>query len=89
MVVVPPSAAATVPLAKSSIVVVPPNGMSRCVCGSMKPGNTYAPDASTVSCPTSLMLRAIAVITPSSISTSAGKTSVAVTTVPPLTMVPM
>ncbi len=89
MVVVPPSAAATVPLAKSSIVVVPPNGMSRCVCGSMKPGNTYAPDASTISWPSAMMLRPIIVMTPFSMRTSAGNTSVAVTTVPPLTMVPM
>jgi hypothetical protein len=78
-----------VPLAKSSTVVVPPNGMSRWVCGSMKPGKTYAPEASTVSCPSPRMLRAIAVIVPSSTRTSAGKTSVAVTTVPALTMMPM
>jgi hypothetical protein len=55
----------------------------------MKPGKTYAPDASMVSWPSSPMLRAMAVIVPSSTRTSAGKTSVAVTTVPPLTTVPM
>jgi hypothetical protein len=31
---------------KSSAVTVPPNGMSRCVCGSTQPGSTYLPDAS-------------------------------------------
>ena len=28
---------------KSSAVTVPPNGMSKCVCGSMQPGRTYFP----------------------------------------------
>ncbi len=46
-VVVPPWAAATVPLSKSSADVVPPNGMSRCVCTSMPPGITSLPEAST------------------------------------------
>ena len=44
--VVPPRAAARWPDSTSSIVVVPPNGMSRCVCGSTAPGRTYLPDAS-------------------------------------------
>ena len=53
-VVVPPRAAARWPDSTSSIVVVPPNGMSRCVCGSTAPGSTYLPEASmTVSAATS------------------------------------
>jgi hypothetical protein len=40
IVVVPPKAAAFVPVSKSSDEFVPPNGMSMCVCGSMPPGNT-------------------------------------------------
>ena len=52
--VVPPRAAARWPDSTSSIVVVPPNGMSRCVCGSTPPGSTYLPLASiTVSAATS------------------------------------
>ena len=46
MVVVPPKAAAMVPDSKSSAEVVPPNGMSMCVCTSMPPGITYLPLAS-------------------------------------------
>ena len=38
--VVPPNAAAMVPVSKSSADVVPPNGMSRCVWTSMPPGST-------------------------------------------------
>ncbi len=44
--VVPPNAADVWPDSTSSIVTVPPNGMSRCVCGSMQPGRTYLPAAS-------------------------------------------
>ena len=44
--VVPPNAAAVWPDSTSSIVTVPPNGMSRCVCGSTQPGSTYFPVAS-------------------------------------------
>ena len=44
--VVPPNAAAVCPDSTSSIVTVPPNGMSRCVCGSTHPGSTYLPRAS-------------------------------------------
>ena len=47
-VVVPPWAAAMVPLSKSSAEVVPPNGMSRWVCTSMPPGITSLPEASMV-----------------------------------------
>ena len=43
IVVVPPCAAASVPVSKSSDEVVPPNGMSMCVCASMPPGMTYLP----------------------------------------------
>ena len=42
----PPWAAATVPVSKSSADVVPPKGMSRCVCTSMPPGMTSIPEAS-------------------------------------------
>ena len=45
-VVVPPKAAAVWPDSTSSIVTVPPKGMSRCVCGSTRPGSTYLPLAS-------------------------------------------
>jgi hypothetical protein len=73
IVVVPPSAAAAVPLAKSSAVTVPPKGISRCVCGSMKPGKTYAPDASITAAPDVGSEPEIAVIVPFSIRTSATK----------------
>ena len=46
MLVVPPKAAARVPVSKSSALVVPPNGMSRWVWQSMPPGRTYMPAAS-------------------------------------------
>ena len=48
IVVVPPYAAATVPVSKSSEARVPPNGRSRCVCTSMPPGMTKRPVASMV-----------------------------------------
>ena len=44
--VVPPNAQEVCPDWKSSAVTVPPNGMSKWVCGSMHPGRTYFPDAS-------------------------------------------
>ena len=47
-VVVPPNAAAVWPDSKSSIVVSPRHGISRCVCGSTAPGSTYLPLASIV-----------------------------------------
>src|SRR4051794_39477435 len=46
MVVVPPHAAARVPVSKVSAACVPPKGSSRCVWGSMPPGITYLPAAS-------------------------------------------
>ena len=39
-IVVPPAAAAHVPDSKVSAAVVPMNGISRCVCGSIPPGIT-------------------------------------------------
>ena len=44
--VVPPNAADRCPDSTSSIVTVPPKGMSRCVCGSTSPGRRYLPEAS-------------------------------------------
>ena len=46
IVVVPPQAAARVPVSKVSEARVPPNGISMCVCASMPPGITYLPVAS-------------------------------------------
>ena len=46
MLVVPPCAAAIVPVRKSSEASVPPNGSSICVWGSMPPGITSFPTAS-------------------------------------------
>ena len=48
IVVVPPKAAARVPVSKSSALVVPPKGMSMWVCGSTPPGMTSLPAASIV-----------------------------------------
>src|ERR1035438_8408280 len=82
MVVVPPMAAARVPVRKSSAELVPPKGMSRCVCASMPPGRSNNPVASTTVCTelagipgrTSLMM-------PASMSTSARALASALTTV--------
>src|SRR2546430_1697806 len=49
--VVPPHAAAMVPLSKSSADVTAPTARSKCVWASMPPGMTYAPVASTTSAP--------------------------------------
>ena len=46
MHVVPPKAAARVPVSKLSEVTVPPNGISMWVWGSMPPGMTSRPVAS-------------------------------------------
>ena len=51
MVVVPPAAPADVPVKKSSLATVPMKGSSIWVCGSMPPGITYMPPASTTSAP--------------------------------------
>src|SRR5436305_2940189 len=81
-VVVPPNAAARVPVSKSSDDVVPPNGISRWVWQSMPPGMTYIPVASiTRSAPSPIPERTAAIRSPS-ISTSAFVVSRAVTTVP-------
>src|ERR1700759_3422108 len=88
MVVVPPQAAARVPVSKSSTEKVPPNGISMWVCTSMPPGMTYRPAASrtrsAVPARDSVWAgsRRAAMVSPST-STSAGKVPVAVTTVPP------
>ena len=44
--VVPPTAAARVPVSKSSELTVPPNGSCMCTCGSIPPGMTSLPAAS-------------------------------------------
>ena len=49
IVVVPPWAAAFVPVSKVSLAKVPPNGSSKWVWPSMPPGTTYFPVASIVS----------------------------------------
>ncbi len=84
MQVVPPCAAASVPESKSSTDVVPPNGMSRCVCASMPPGMTYLPRASMVRSgwPSCVPGAVSAAILPFSIQTSAANVSLAVTHVP-------
>src|SRR5271157_3526854 len=83
MVVVPPNAAARVPLSKSSAEVVPPNGMSRWVCASIPPGITYSPLASiTLSAAFASMPRRTSLIRSPSIRTSALFVSFDVTTLP-------
>ena len=47
MLVVPPQAAARVPVSNVSDASVPPNGICMWVCASMPPGMTYFPVAST------------------------------------------
>ena len=65
-VVVPPCAAARVPVSKSSDEFVPPNGMSRWVCGSMPPGMTSLAVASiTSSAAMSRLLPIVATVSPS------------------------
>jgi hypothetical protein len=49
IVVVPPQAAARVPVSKVSLAKVPPNGSSMWVCASTPPGITYLPVASMTS----------------------------------------
>ena len=46
IVVVPPQAAARVPVSKLSEAKVPPNGSSMWVWTSIPPGRTYLPEAS-------------------------------------------
>src|SRR4051812_18872122 len=82
--VVPPNAAEVCPDSTSSIVVVPPNGMSRCVCGSTAPGSTYLPDASITRSAAVSSASPRREIRPFSTRTSATTSSAAVTTRPPL-----
>ena len=99
IVVVPPHAAARVPVSKVSAENVPPNGISICVCTSIPPGSTYLPVASmtwsaataAASSPASPVLEPLemarastAAIFSPAISTSASSVPDAVTTVPPL-----
>ena len=51
IIVVPPAKPAAVPVKKSSLATVPMKGSSMCVCGSMPPGMTYWPPASTTRAP--------------------------------------
>src|SRR4051794_7285854 len=90
--VVPPQAAARVPVSKVSEALVPPKGSSMWVCASMPPGMTYLPVASTTtstdaarSTPNSREpgARTAATVSPST-STSAVAVPVALTTVPPV-----
>ena len=86
IVVVPPWAAAIVPVAKSSDAVVPPNGRSMCVWASIAPGKMYWPVASIVRSAWPSAARCdgsvSATMRSPSIHTSAAKGSEAVTTVP-------
>ncbi len=61
IVVVPPCAAALVPVSKVSTENVPPNGISMCVCASMPPGITYFPVASMITSAPSASASAAAV----------------------------
>src|SRR6266508_525559 len=84
MLVVPPNAAATVPVWKSSEANVPPNGSSMWVWTSMPPGMTYFRDASMRFAPPAFRSFPTAATFSSSMRTSALYVSVAVTTVPPV-----
>ncbi len=98
MVVVPPQAAARVPVSKVSTENVPPNGISMCVCASIPPGSTYLPVASMTwsaasaagasaggapGSPVRSRASTAAIRSPAT-STSAASVPSAVTTVPPL-----
>src|SRR3990170_421269 len=87
--VVPPNAAATWPLWKSSAEAMPLSGMSRCVCTSMPPGRRYVPPPSTTVAPSAGRSGAIAAIRSPSTSRSAGNVLSGVTTVPCLNSVRM
>src|SRR4051794_32656083 len=92
IVVVPPHAAARVPVSNVSLADVPPNGSCMCVCASIPPGITYFPVASTTlstdaatSVPRSCDPgdSTAAIVSPS-MRTSASARPVAETTVPPV-----
>jgi hypothetical protein len=88
MVVVPPHAAARVPVSNVSEAKVPPKGSSMWVCTSMPPGMTYFPVASMVrsavtpSAPPGAYTAAM--VSPST-RTSAATAPDVPTTVPPVT----
>src|SRR6266481_6484443 len=91
MVVVPPHAAARVPVSKVSAENVPPKGISMCVCTSIPPGSTYLPAALIAwstsagqASATSVPGAASAMIRSPPVSTSAATAPLAVMTVPPL-----
>jgi hypothetical protein len=90
--VVPPCAAARVPVSKVSIAAVPPNGSSIWVCASMPPGITYLPVASitrSTDAATSVPSRLLPgsstarIVSPSTRMSAAAR-PVALTTVPPV-----
>ena len=87
IVVVPPIAAALVPVSNVSLADVPPNGISMCVWASIPPGITYLPPASITS---SAVIDGVndgsttATIFSPSTRTSATFDPVGPTTVPPL-----
>src|SRR5918998_87589 len=86
IVVVPPHAAARVPVSNVSDANVPPNGSSMCVCASTPPGITYLPVASMTASavqPCANAGSASATTFSSSMSTSAVVSSEAVITRPP------
>lgn len=92
IVVVPPWAAARVPVSNVSEASVPPKGISMWVWASMPPGTTYLPVASMTwstdrvrSVPRSVLpgVRTATILSPST-RTSAAPRPVALTTVPPL-----
>src|SRR6202161_2717751 len=92
MVVVPPQAAALVPVSNVSTEEVPPNGISMCVCASMPPGSTYRPDASSTrsaacaqDAATSVPGAASAATRSPSMRTSISAAPVELSTEPPLT----
>src|SRR5258705_733238 len=86
-VVLPPKAAARVPLSKSSAMTMPgPLGCDKWTWLSMPPGRTSRPLASMI-CPASPRSCPSAAIRPPDIPTSAAKVSDAVATVPPRMMV--
>jgi hypothetical protein len=84
MVVVPPEMAAFVPHSKSSADTLPMKSSSIWVWGSMPPGMTRAPPASTISAPAGASSPSpTATMRSPSTSTSARRLRSAFTTVPP------
>src|ERR1039458_5417916 len=83
IVVVPPKAAARVPVRKSSAKVIDATGMSRWVWQSMPPGRTYMPVASmTLAAELAGMAARTSLMSSPSMRTSAAMVWVAVTTLP-------